>query len=281
MWEIFKSTLILSCAGGGLTLILLLIKPLTSKRFSAAWQYYIWLVVLVVMLLPVRFSKKPVEVSLVGETETAVVTSAPQAISEAPPELETPDGKPVPVAAVEGNSLNLSIYDILPIIWLCGAAIFIVSALISYWTFLLKKRKCPAITEGTEEFSHVKDKLKIKRKIALKRTANIDAPMLTGLIKPVIYIPEREIESGELVMIFMHELTHYKRRDLWYKWFSLIVNAVHWFNPLVYMAVKSINDACELSCDERVTSGMTDGEKKQYMSVIIGLIDKKGDRKNV
>ncbi len=280
MFQIFKSALLLSCVGAALTAVLLLAKPFTSKRFSSSWQYYIWLIVLVSMILPVRFAKKPVNVDL--SQEKTLYTAEPQigAVSEPLPQVDIPDGVEVPVAEIEEQGFSFSVYDVIPIIWLLGAAVFMMCALISYWRFLFAKHKCSVITEGCEEFYRIKDKLGIKRRIVLKRSDDVSAPMLTGVFKPVIYIPENKIGSGELEMIFMHELTHYKRRDLWYKWFSLIVNALHWFNPFVYIAVKNINEACELSCDERVTRDMTDGEKRVYMNTIVGLI-KKGDKKNV
>lgn len=280
MYQTFRTILILSCVGGTLSAILLLIKTFTSKIFSASWQYYIWLVVLIAMILPVKFSKKPVEVSLIGETsmpeQTEIITASPEPL----PVAETPDGVPVPVKEVEGGRFKLSFTYLLPIVWLSGAVIFFGGALISYWTFLFRKRKCPITIYGYEEFCCVKDKFGIKRKISLKRSDDLTAPMLVGLIKPVIYVPDREIGSEELTMVFMHELTHYKRRDLWYKWFSLAVNAIHWFNPFAYAAVKNINEACEMSCDVSVTKDMTDEEKKRYMNTIVALI-KKGDRKNV
>lgn len=280
MFQIFKSALLLSCVGAALTAVLLLAKPFISKRFSSSWQYYVWLIVLVSMILPVRLAKKPVNVDL--SQEKTFYSSEPQkaAISEPLPEVDIPDGAAVPVAEIEKKGFDLSVYEVIPIIWLFGAAVFMLCALISYWRFLFYKRKCSVITEDCEEFYRIKDKLGIKRGIVLKKSDDVSAPMLAGVFKPVIYIPENKIGREGLEMIFMHELTHYKRRDLWYKWFSLIVNALHWFNPFIYLAVKNINEACELSCDERVTRDMTDEEKKCYMNTIVSLI-KKGDKKNV
>ena len=70
-------------------------------------------------------------------------------------------------------------------------------------------------------------------------------------------------------MVFMHELTHYKRHDLAIKWFSLFVNAIHWFNPLSYLLCRNISDACEVSCDIAVTKNMTEEEQKLYMKTIL------------
>ncbi len=280
MFQIFKSALLLSCVGAALTVLLLLAKPFTSKRFSSSWQYYVWLIVLVSMILPVRFAKKPVNVDLTAEK--TLYASEPQtgAVSEPPPEADMPEGVAAPLSEIEGSGFKFSVYDAVALIWILGAAVFMLCALISYWRFLLSKRGRSVIAENRGEFDRIKEKLGIRREIALKKSDDVDAPMLAGVFKPVVYIPENEIESGELEMIFMHELTHYKRRDLWYKWFSLAVNALHWFNPFVYIAVKNINEACELSCDERVIRDMTDAEKRAYMNTIVGLI-KKGDKRNV
>ncbi len=52
-------------------------------------------------------------------------------------------------------------------------------------------------------------------------------------------------------MIFLHELNHYKRKDIIIKAFGLIINAIHWFNPLVYMLLKEMNKYCEYTIDEK------------------------------
>lgn len=52
MREIFKTVLMLSAEGAVLTLLLMILKPYTSKKFSARWQKYIWLAVIVCMLVP-------------------------------------------------------------------------------------------------------------------------------------------------------------------------------------------------------------------------------------
>ena len=76
-------------------------------------------------------------------------------------------------------------------------------------------------------------------------------------------------------MVFLHELTHYKRKDLMIKWFSIFVNAVHWFNPLAYLLCANISESCEVSCDMAVTKNMSDIEQKIYMKTILDLVEEK------
>lgn len=281
MQRIFVSTLLASCAGSVLIILLTIIKRFAAKRFSASWHYYIWLAVLIVMLLPAGTHKKYVEVNLLGEVAENIFDTeqTERIISEQPSGIIGGDiTSQIPQTVKRGFRVNP--FDILPWIWILGAVIFIMCALISYWIFLFKRRKCTLIEGEIDEFLYAKDRLNIKGRILLKKSDETDAPMLAGVFRPVIYVPERAIDKEELVMIFMHELTHYKRRDLWYKWFSLAVNALHWFNPLMYLAAANINEYCELSCDDCVTRDMNDEQKKKYMNTIIGLI-RRGDRRNV
>ena len=104
-------------------------------------------------------------------------------------------------------------------------------------------------------------------------TSDHCSPMLVGTFFPVIYIPQNEISDKNLRMIFLHELTHYKRKDLFFKWLSLFVNALHWFNPFAYLLCYNLSEACEISCDMAVTEKMSDSEQKTYMKTILDLVE--------
>ncbi len=97
--------------------------------------------------------------------------------------------------------------------------------------------------------------------------------MLVGAFFPAIYIPCREIPDENMRMVLLHELTHYKRKDLFVKWLSVFANAAHWFNPLAYILRANIAEACEVSCDMEVTKNMSADEQKLYMQTIIDLVE--------
>jgi len=97
-------------------------------------------------------------------------------------------------------------------------------------------------------------------------------------IKQLITLPDVDFNSEEYKLIFIHELTHYKRRGLWYKMLALAANTIHWFNPLTYISVKNINEACECACDEAVICNMVDSERKYYGEIILNLITLQTDR---
>lgn len=74
----------------------------------------------------------------------------------------------------------------------------------------------------------------------------------------------------------LHELVHYKRRDLYYKWAAQFALCIHWYNPLSYAMKHSINRLCELSCDEAVTAHLLEYECKEYAATLLTAMAAKG-----
>jgi hypothetical protein len=96
--------------------------------------------------------------------------------------------------------------------------------------------------------------------------------MMIGLIKPRILLPTVEMERNELRFILTHELVHYKRKDLLYKYLVLMATALHWFNPVVYLMAKSINALCETSCDAEILRSADVETRQSYGEAIIGVV---------
>lgn len=284
MIQLFKSVLLMSISGTILTIILLILKHVLKKHFSARWMYYIWSAVLIAMTVPI-FAIFPRSVHI---TETEHLSaSVPISVSEKPVNNTTPyisgthapsvntdvtGGETITVAALEKKRFDFDIYHMIAFLWLFGMCIFMLCAWVSYLRLLIHLRKTSNDVEECAQFDTVKKNLNISRKIRLRKSDEISSPMLVGVFRPAIYIPSCDITDESFKMVFLHELTHYKRQDLIYKQFSLFVNAVHWFNPAAYAASKEINRMCELSCDERITQNMTSDEKKLYMKTIVEII---------
>ena len=112
----------------------------------------------------------------------------------------------------------------------------------------------------------------IKGKLRLLSNNIIKTPMLAGLFKTFLILPEVEMSERELKVILKHELTHFKRHDLWVKSLTLVANAIHWFNPAAYRLTKNIDTFCELSCDEQVVSDMNREERQFYGETILNVL---------
>jgi len=108
-----------------------------------------------------------------------------------------------------------------------------------------------------------------RNKVKVVRNPYVATPMLIGILKPTIIIPDTNFNEIQLKNILLHEITHLKRFDIVLKWFSMIATSLHWFNPLLYFLEKEINHLCELSCDEMVISKFSSSEKQQYGETLI------------
>lgn len=278
MNEFIKILLSLSVSGTLLLLLILGLKPLYKNKFSKRWQYYIWIVVALRFLLPFT-------------PDTTIVGSLFEKFDMAAITDEIPTSPNVPVPADTGNSkaeptqINREItaaamrepfnkYVCLFFIWSALALVLFVRKVTVYQGFI------QYIKAGNKEVSDIKilnllsvceEKLNIKTRVELSRNSLIASPMMIGFFRPRIILPIGELEDKELSYIFVHELIHYKQRDMFYKWLIQIVVCTHWFNPFVYLLEREVNKSCELSCDEIVLSVLDDSVKREYGDTLISF----------
>ncbi len=274
MEQIFKTVLILSGFGFVLTAVLLMLKPITAKKFPARWQYIVWIIVMLSMLVPIyKFIPKQEAqklVSLPGETDLILPEATNDRVYVTIPNVGQPTaGGYTDVTPTAKQAIP--IWNLAAHIWGLGLCVYVITVGVSYCVYIAKRCKGSALIENSILLEHVKAELGIKRKIRLKMCSDINSPMLMGVFCPVIYIPEKMFDDESLRMIFLHELAHCKRGDLCIKWLAVFVNAVHWFNPFAYLLCANVGEACEVSCDMEVTKNMSDEEKKIYMRTILDL----------
>ena len=279
MSEFIKILLSLSVSGALLLLLILGLKPLYKNKFSKRWQYYIWIVVALRFLLPFTPDTTIIG-SLFEKFDTTAITN------------EIPTNPNVPVPADTGNSkaepiqTNREIttaamrepvnkYVCLFFIWSALALVLFVRKVTVYQGFI------QYIKAGNKEVSDIKilnllsdceEKLNIKTRVELSCNPLIASPMLIGFFRPRIILPVGEWEDKELSYIFVHELIHYRQRDMFYKWLIQIVVCAHWFNPFVYLLEKEVNKSCELSCDEKVISVLDDTARREYGDTLISFL---------
>ena len=268
--ELFKALLITSLAGSVLAVVISLLRPITKKLFGYSWHYYIWLCVLFVMLMPVRFN---VNTTPAPRITTQTVQTQQEAVSEQPETTENivqtaPTQKPqlLQKATVIWDRIIYNRMNILAYVWLFGAAAFILLNIVRYIRLNSKIRKyakpisCPETRAYTD------------RKINVRVWENVASPFMTGVFRPTLILPKTELSEEQLHNILRHEMTHFKRHDILYKWFAEFVKCVHWFNPISWYVSKQIASECEISCDMSVTKNMTDSEEMSYVSTILSLL---------
>ena len=233
----FKAVLVTSLIGTLTTLLFTLSKPITKKCFSWGWHYYIWLVVLISMILPVRFvipenADNVTPVTMAAQVDTHQNTYPVYAPNEhfVHGEMSEPETMQNNVVSRFDSikSFAESKMNILSIIWILGMSIFFLSKIIGYMVFLIKLRthsdviSCPEIKQFTD------------RKIIVRTSDKIFSPLMLGIVKPTLVLPETAMTGEQLNNVLTHEMTHFKRKDILYKWFACIVKCIHWFNPAIY-----------------------------------------------
>jgi beta-lactamase regulating signal transducer with metallopeptidase domain len=117
-----------------------------------------------------------------------------------------------------------------------------------------------------------------RTRLTVKNCALVDSPMLVGFFRPTILLPEKSLSADDLECVLRHELTHYRRGDLWVNLLILLVLAMHWFNPLVYLMARIIRAEGEASCDAAAVAGGAADRRRQYGEAIIGFVGAQNSR---
>ena len=123
-----------------------------------------------------------------------------------------------------------------------------------------------------------KTELGIKKNIFIYQTGADISPFTTGILKPIIVIPYINNKFQMRTAIY-HELCHIKNNDGLILLLRVIMCCIYWFNPIVYFLSKSLENNCELICDEKVTHGMDRDDRLQYGYFIIDISTKKSNKK--
>ena len=279
MSEFIKILLSLSVSGALLLLLILGLKPLYKNKFSKRWQYYIWIVVALRFLLPFTPDTTIIG-SLFEKFDTTAITNEIPTTPNVPVPADTGNSKAEPIQTnreITTAAMREPVdkYVCLFFIWSALALVLFVRKVTVYQGFI------QYIKAGNKEVSDIKilnllsdceEKLNIKTRVELSCNPLIASPMLIGFFRPRIILPSHEWEDKELSYIFVHELIHYKQRDMFYKWLIQIVVCVHWFNPFVYLLEKEVNKSCELSCDEKVISVLDDTARREYGDTLISFL---------
>lgn len=273
-------------------LFVLLFKQLFKNKLSAKWQVLIWLILAVRMIVPSlpqsRFSvfnafdlpKEQKEVQTAfseNEQETDFNTVLPaipetEAIKENPSEtanftLPTKKTAPTPAITPKSDTSRLLSADfIVPFIIRCGAAVLLLYFVLVYIINLakIKKQGKKAKDNALQLLQDCKNTVGVKRKVSLVYYGK--SPMLMGVIKPVIVLPE-DFSDKEKQDIIIHELCHLKNGDIFALWLALFLLCTSWYNPIIWLCFFTFRRDIEVYCDSRVLEYAVN--KKEYAELLV------------
>lgn len=298
MNEILKAGLSLSLSGSLLILLLFLLRPLYKERLSKQWQYYIWLVVVARLLLPFAPETNLMTMLFQGidrtieqteivspYTQQGGITDIPQTddMENGQNNLHSRQTEPVELASNPVRNIVTVVWKNLWLGWLVVALILFIRKITVYQDFVKYIRAgCVEVAEIDllERFGTLIERNKVKTTVELYTNNLISSPLLIGFFRPSIVLPSADLSPVDFEYTILHELTHYKRRDMFYKWLVQFSVCVHWFNPLVYLMSREVGRACELSCDEAVIKALDLQEQRAYGDTLLNAMRGGGNYKD-
>ena len=284
MQELFLTVLEISVVVGVIELLLLLLSPCLSKGYAAGWRYLVWTVLAVRLLVPVNWSpvesplefRIPVQISIPIHASTPIQTAAEDGLVEAVGLVEVLGMRTGPTTGTtKGMAVGVPLLTVAAVLWAVGCIVFLVLHLISYLRFrriLGRKGRPVENPEILRQLDELRVTLGIRRNISVVHCAGIFSPMAVGIFSPLLVLPREDYTDKELYFILKHELVHWKRRDVSAKLVFVVANAVHWFNPLIWMLRRRAEADMELACDEGVVSDMDAASRKAYAEALLSAL---------
>lgn len=354
MTQLFSVILSLSVSGGLVGLLILAFRPVAGRYFAKRWTYYLWLLVIVRLLVPVHGDINLMEYLSANLTAGSHLNGAGGMAEPAGEEgradaalevLESTDGAEVMDMTLRGDvgtatnetggveaeadaerveqdrADNLTesavsasgvtggtegnvwkqIWQAAAVVWLIGVLFTALRKLWIYRRFVgeisaggmenanrrglsqdgVSRAVCAPVSDQRilAQYVEINRRLGVQKIMPLYESAVIESPMLIGLFNPCIYLPsgflkEMVGKENDIILILHHELVHYKRRDLWYKWVFQAALCVHWFNPLLYVFQHKFNIDCELACDETMLKLLSEEGRRAYGNVLLDVAQK-------
>ena len=286
--------------------VLLAAGPLLGRRFTAKWRYWAWLLIAVRLLLPVGITLPQPVVTLPqpqGEFTYPVSREEPAPTEPAPvgdpiqvvpgaaendpyqqietgmtaptgPSTETPKPAEPAITPTPAGTRSIPVMEAVGWCWAAGTALFLLWQLGSYLALRAKlsRSRRPLTDEAILAVLERESAAAGRQKPLPVYTAAVGSPMIVGAIKPTLLLPELELSTEQLSLVFRHELIHYRRRDIWYKLLLMLANAIHWFNPMVWLMVYAADRDLELSCDEAVVAGQDEAYREEYGRCLLAVV---------
>ncbi|MDL2319335.1 M56 family metallopeptidase [Eubacteriales bacterium OttesenSCG-928-A19] len=233
------------------------------KRYATKWFYLLGVILLVGFLIPFR-PVITVEMERMPAFMQAAVTQ--EASGQAAVQI-----MPGPLSQTgQGSPWTIAFF-----VWAFGALATLAYHGIKHLRFVRAVRRWYVpVTDARllARFEEAKRSLGLEgRDIGFGLCACVHSPMLLQLERPTVVLPEGGWTAYDPRFILLHELVHYKRKDLLCKRIMLLSMAIHWFNPAIYLLVRLVTVQCEISCDERVVEGQDIEGRHQYAMSIINV----------
>lgn len=288
--ETFLLNLLKTSLLGSLAILaMLVLKPLWRERYRAKTRCWLWLALAAFLLLPVDFSVKnaPVQAAppkdytlFVGTDKTTIQSTdnlfgdMAEKSGQSPAQVrDTIIQRPV-TNPEQKTTRYIPVTTILFYGYLAGAAAFLLYQGVSYALFRRTVRRWKRDVSRADYAAMLSDTARDLGVSAPEMIVceAISTPAVTGLLRPRLLLPHEHYDVQELRYILRHELCHLKRRDMLLKLVLLAANAMHWFNPVVYLMLRQADEDIELACDSAATDGLELPERAAYSRTLLAAV---------
>jgi len=261
----------------GICLILILKKTL-FKEYTKNLNYYIWLIVIFRMILPFKI---PIHINMNPTIFNNMDVNNSVNDIESVNNIESINNSIINNPVIESakqftNDFNM--LEMLGYLWLAITLIIVIYRIFTYIKFknIIVDLSCDVQdTKIRNIYNKLCIELKINKNILLKVSDYTSVPLGIGFFKAYIVLPNINYEEKEIEWILKHELMHYKKNDILYKFLVMTVTSIYWFNPLIYIMNRYINSECELACDERILYNCDFKERQNYALILINSLKHK------
>lgn len=291
----------LTLGGSAAILLLALAGRSTRGRYGAKWRCWGWLLLCLRLALPFPLlphiqTGAPIRVDVPNPpavTRPSAVPNTPNVpgAGNASASQGEAQGKPGPAPSESSPSpapptteRELDPARIVLGLWLLGVCAVLAWNGIAHVRFLsyLRRWSSPvADTDAITAFNRLGDQLGLDRRPRLLVCQGLKVPMLAGLFRPAILLPQGNVSGEELGFSLLHELTHYRRGDIWLKTLAMWVNALYWFNPLAWYMLRLVERDTELACDEDALSRLSRSDYSAYGQTILAAVARLQNRERI
>ncbi len=292
--------------------VMLMLVPFMGKKYVARARYWVWLIIALRLLLPfdINFSKEPVHLINTTVPDYAIVREDVVDYNKSSQSAVTPDSNTenIPVNDIvtdiqdgaqvtyteSGNvivknesAINtvdfskpflpqfpvIRFHTVAANLWIYGAILLLLYHCLRYIT---ARTALKSNSYHDEKAQYILNRLSAnmgtKNSLNVYRCSSVGTAMIVGVFSPAIYLPDIEYNEETLEMMLRHELMHYKRKDILYKFILLLTCCMHWYNPLVWMMDRQAQKDIEIACDEDVIRGKDKEFRTVYSDSIMSMV---------
>jgi beta-lactamase regulating signal transducer with metallopeptidase domain len=293
--DVLRSLLEITIYSAVLFAAIKLFKKAAKGKISPVLSFALWFLLLARLCLPVTVdsgyhlitlpavqqhaAQETLAGSEGGLQQSPVITDQ---ITPFPRDARTLTPSAAPAYQTPAKTFSADIYDVLLIVWLCGAS------LTAAWTVYIaagvskaaNKKSVPAPAGIQKIYEKCLEEMGIRKRLPLLITQDLSSPALLVSFRPKILLPlkfAKEATDAQAELALRHELTHYRRMDHLLCMLMDILSIIYWFNPVVWLAEKEIVSDMEIACDNRIVRNMEKDEKTRYASTILSMLSQRGD----